>query len=396
MRKIYLFTTNFPYSTPESFLEEEIQYLSKRFEQVIILPFVNNTGKMRSVPANCEVIDIPLSKNRFRYTICGLFHYKTAGILCREFFRSKVFLSWRRLKAWIFAARCLNNCLYNKKLICVLRGMKRDDVAYFYWGTNHNLLSIILKGKVHLVSRFHGQWDLWEESYGGYHPLRTEVAHNLDKAVFIAKKGESYFKERYPYAQTAVFPLGTKDHGLQAEKPNDDVVRVISCSKVYPLKRVPLIFEALNSLSDFQIEWTHIGDGPNFEELKEKVSSERKSHLTVNLPGRISNASVLDFYTKHHFDMFMNLSTSEGVPVAIMEAMSFNIPIVATDVGSTSEEVPEQVGELLSPNPSIQEITNAIRKIVASSSSYTPRLFWQDHYSAAKNYEAFAEMLYNL
>lgn len=394
MKTVYLFTNNYPYSTPESFLEEEILFLSKRFNKVVVLPFVNKAGWMRPVPDNCEVIPIPLSGNRIKYTLCGLFHYKTVGVLTKEFFRNHVFTSWERFKAWLFSARCLNNCLYNKKLQSVLSGVTKDDVCYFYWGIGQCLLSIVLKGKVHLVSRFHGQWDLWEESYGGYHSLRTEVAHNLDKAVFIAKKGEEYFKKRYPFANTAVFPLGTKDHGAQLDNPNDGVVRVISCSKIYPLKRVPLIFEALNTLTDYTIEWTHIGDGPDFESLKEKVKLEKKAHLTVNLPGRIPNKEVLAFYTKHHFDMFVNMSTSEGVPVAIMEASSFGIPILATDVGCTAEEVPAEVGELLPANPTVEEITAAMRKLLTSS--YTPREFWFDHYNADKNYSAFTEMLYNL
>ncbi len=394
MKTVYLFTNNYPYSTPESFLEEEVLFLSRRFDRVVILPIIEGKGKMRPIPDNCEVTCLSLSKNRLKYNLCGLFHYKTVGVLTKEFFRNHVFTSRTRFKAWISSVRCINNLLYNQKLQKVLREVTQEDICYFYWGIGQCLLSIFLRGKVHLVSRFHGQWDLWEESYGGYHSLRTEVAHNLDKAVFIAKKGEDYFKERYPYASTDVFPLGTKDHGTQLDNPNDGVVRVISCSKIYPLKRVPLIFEALNALTDYTIEWTHIGDGPDFESLKERIALEKREHLTVNLLGRIPNKEVLAFYKKHHFDMFVNMSTSEGVPVAIMEASSFNIPILATDVGSTAEEVPAQVGELLPANPTIEVITATMRKLLAST--YSPREFWLNHYNADRNYTAFAQMLYDL
>lgn len=394
MKTLYLFTTQYPYSTPESFLEEEIIYLSKKFDKVVILPFRDGKANMRMVPDNCEVVNIPLSSDRLKYNVCGVFHYKTAAVLTKEFFRSRVFMSGKRLKAWVSSARFLNNCLFDKKLQTLLKNLTKDDVCYFYWGTGQCLLSILLKGKVHLVSRFHGFWDLWEESYGGFHSLRSDVAHSLDKAIFIARKGEEYFKQRYPYASTAVYPLGTKDHGVQLDNPNDGIVRVISCSKIYPLKRVPLIFEALNSLTDYKIEWTHIGDGPDFERLKELIKEEKKEHISVILPGRMPNNKVLDYYSKHHFDMFVNMSTTEGVPVAIMEASSFGIPILATDVGSTSEEVPTEVGELLPANPTVTDICNKIRKLLRSS--YNPRAFWSIHYNADKNYSDFAEMLYNL
>ena len=394
MKTLYLFTSSFPFSVSESFLEDEIRYLSQRFERIVILPFYNGTKTMRPVPYNCEVYKIPLGANRIRYIILGFFHPRTVRIVMREFLRNKVYQSKTKFFAWGASVRYLNNCLYNGKLRKIMKGMKSDDVCYFYWGIGQCLLSIVLKGKVHLVSRFHGEWDLWEEMYGGFHSLRTEVARSLDTAVFISKKGEQYFTNRYPNTPTVVFPLGTKDYGIQMPRPNDAIVRVISCSKVYPLKRVPLIFEALNSLSEFEIEWTHIGDGQDYDLLKHKVATEKKDHLTVNLLGYMSNEFVLKYYSKNHFDVFINLSKSEGVPVSIMEAESFGIPIIATDVGGTSEEVPAQAGVLISSNPTIEEIIFALKTVL--SSKYSPREFWATHYNAEKNYTAFAEMIYAL
>lgn len=394
MKRLFLFTTNYPFDTRENFLEEEIKYLSSKFDRVIIVPFYNGDSPRRIVPDNCDVIKIPLSKNRIVYILLGIFHPSTAFLLIKEFFRSKVYLSKKRLFAWGSSARYLNNCLYNRKLRKIMRDMKPDDVCYSYWGIGQCLLSIVLKGKVKFVSRFHGEWDLWEESYGGFHSLRTDVAHSLDKAVFISKKGEEYFKTRYPYARTVVFPLGTKDYGEQKPRPNDSIIRIVSCSSVIPLKRVDFLFEALDELTDYSIEWTHIGAGRGFDNLKQAIRTKKNSNLTINLLGYMQNEEVLSYYKRNHFDCFVNLSTSEGVPVSIMEAESFGIPIVATDVGCTSEEVTKEVGELLSSNPTIQEITMAIKKVV--NTKYEPRAFWLKHYNADKNYREFAEMLLNL
>ena len=394
MKTLYLFTNHYPYSYQENFLEDEILSLSSRFHRIVILSFDKDKEFMRSVPNNCEVENIRIGDNRFKYIICGLFHPRTFIVLLEEFFRSRVFLSKKRFSAWVSSARYLNNCLYNKKLEDVLKEMKKDDVAYFFWGIGQCLLSILLKGKVHLISRFHGEWDLWEESYGGFHSLRTDVAKSLDKAVFISKKGEEYFNKRYPNCSTAVYPLGSKEYGMQKPNPNDGIIRIVSCSTVYPLKRVPLIFEALNSMTELQIEWTHLGGGSHFAELEKKIKEEKRDHLSVKLEGMMNHDSVMDYYRNHHFDLFVNLSTSEGVPVSIMEAMSFNIPILATDVGSVSEEVPAQVGLLLTKNPTVEEVSNSIKKML--NTSFSPRIFWEAHYNAEKNYNAFAEMISQL
>ena len=62
-----------------------------------------------------------------------------------------------------------------------------------------------------------GEWDLWEESSGNYVPLREREAACLDYAVFISHKGEEYYRSKYPQSKTVVYPLGSKDYGIQKE-----------------------------------------------------------------------------------------------------------------------------------------------------------------------------------
>ena len=49
-----------------------------------------------------------------------------------------------------------------------------------------------------------------------------------------------------------------------------------------------------------------------------------------------------------HIDLFINTSSSEGVPVSIMEALSVGIPIIATDVGGTKEIVTKTTARIAS------------------------------------------------
>lgn len=50
------------------------------------------------------------------------------------------------------------------------------------------------------------------------------------------------------------------------------------------------------------------------------------------------------------FDLFVNMSLSEGIPVSIMEAISFGIPIIATNVGGNAEIVNDETGVLIPVN----------------------------------------------
>ena len=228
---------------------------------------------------------------------------------------------------------------------------------------------------------------------GDYAPNRQLITSCLDYAIFISRKGEKYFNIRYPNCPSLFIPLGTADmgYGIRSE---DGVLRVVSCSTIYWLKRVDLIFNALCLIKDREVEWHHIGIGPDEDIIKEKVKNECPENLKVIFEGRLKHDDVFNYYKQNRTDVFVNASTNEGVPVSIMEAISFNIPVVATNVGGTSEIVTEETGVLVSPNPTAQELAEAIVK--TQLINITPRAYWEKHYKADNNYKEIAQLLSNL
>src|SRR5690606_35919751 len=90
-----------------------------------------------------------------------------------------------------------------------------------------------------------------------------------------------------------------------------------------------------NRLSHYAIQWHHFGDGPQMSLLEREKSEISIKNLTITLHGRVENSKIYDFYRYNPVDLFINLSSSEGIPVSIMEAISCGIPVVATNVGGT-------------------------------------------------------------
>ena len=175
---------------------------------------------------------------------------------------------------------------------------------------------------------------------------------------------------------------------------NEDQFLLVSCSNVIPLKRVELIVPALSEINDFQIHWVHFGDGPLLEEVIELARNILHSNITYDFKGRVSNQQVLDWYAMNNPSAFINLSTTEGVPVSIMEAMSFGIPVIATDVGGTSEIVDSENGVLIIQNPSSIEIKTAIEGIRANSQKRLAAYHtWEFKYNAAHNYLDFVRKI---
>jgi len=105
---------------------------------------------------------------------------------------------------------------------------------------------------------------------------------------------------------------------------------------------------------------------------------------------------VLDTYRRRRPSVFVSLSESEGVPVALMEAMSAGVPVVATAVGGVAEIVSHRRnGLLLEADPEVADVVSAIEAFAdmpeAEYGSYAQAAWstWNRHFNAEVNYPRF-------
>lgn len=115
--------------------------------------------------------------------------------------------------------------------------------------------------------------------------------------------------------------------------------------------------------------------------------------------GKVDNEEIKKFYRNIDIACFITTSASEGLPVSIMEAMSYGIPVIATNVGGISELI-EDNGILLSGDPKIEEVSESLEEILFSDedSLYGMRKnsyeIWKSKFDANENARLFAEELY--
>lgn len=407
MAHLIIFTNNFPFGNGETFLETEIFYLADYFTAIHIFPlYYGKSITARAIPANTSYSEpffkIDVVTNRMGLLAAGLANNGPVRFAIKEGFNSKVISTFKHLKTYLsetFITRHLLSATNRKKIESVI---KENSILYFYWGDKSSGIVPFLRKKYKnpIVARFHNS-DLYEEIKKGYLPYRTELLKSLSSAVFIAENGEEYLKNRYNKVsfQSHVFRLGVNQVSGSTTK-NDDVFRIVSCSYVVPIKRIDLIIDALNTLN-FKIEWTHIGGGPLLEYIKEK-SKTLKDNITPHFLGHVSNKEVLQFYMNNYIDLFLNVSASEGIPVSIMEAISAGIPVIATDVGGTSEVIDQSFGRLIDKKFSANYLGKLIFEFYSKSSNERLMMrkaagsYWDTKFNANRNYTDFAMFLKNL
>lgn len=115
--------------------------------------------------------------------------------------------------------------------------------------------------------------------------------------------------------------------------------------------------------------------------------------------GFIPNENVQEFYATHTVGAFLNVSESEGVPVSIMEAQSYGIPVIATDVGGTAEIVHDrQNGVLLDSDFSSEDLLRALEIVLNNREAMGKKAveIWETKSDARETTRQFYERLEGL
>jgi len=391
---IVLYTTYYPYEGSEPFITNELQHLLKHFKRVVILPYIQK-GKPVEVPEGVEVLSwkTPVSKKITKASIgriiMGEIRHGENRTAFVKYFRTMRYT----IKTRGYEAVALQNLLEEHKL--------KDALHYCYWFDHFTLVLAILKdeGQISkLLSRAH-RYDLYHQrSKMGLIPFRYFIMNMMDTIVAISQNGKDYLSALYPHYADKVCCsyLGTKDHGiLQSEVPEEYII--VSCASARPVKRLELFFKAFKQLS-ISARWIHLGDGESLKSIRKEID-KLPTHLKVELRGNLSNEAVLEFYKSNPVSCFVNVSESEGLPVSIMEAISFGIPVLATDVGGTAEIVKQECGELLPADISSGDLSVKLEEWATKSKSFNRadiRGFWANNFNESANYESFCNTLKSL
>jgi glycosyltransferase involved in cell wall biosynthesis len=207
-------------------------------------------------------------------------------------------------------------------------------------------------------------------------PEKIEVVHNgvdLDRFKPISEiKGEMRKKLSIP----------------------EDAIVVLTVRRLVYKNGIDTLLEsaALVVKKNPRLVFVVVGKGPDFEEVK-----ERMAHLGIQrnfrLTGFVSDKDLPLYYNVA--DLFALPSKSgEGLPLVVLEAMACGLPVIATNVGGTSEVMSEDYGKLVPPN-SPESLAEAV--IEFSHKDLTmlkkkSRMMMEQKYSWDKNVDKLSEI----
>ena len=403
MKTLVIVTSQFPYGTGESFIASEFPFLARSFDKIIVVAQNVTFEKTRETSLNTTVyrFNPATSLSGFLYIpVLLLSNLQTIINIYREeiIFRKNLSINNKSiLLKKIIKAIQLRTCI---RKVLKEEGINESIVFYSYWlKTGAHAISMLHYKNSIKISRAHGS-DIYEEkTESGYLPLLKFTEQKLDAIFFISENGKSYFEQKlgiessnFVVSYLGIFKPDPETKSVR--KPG--IYTIVSCSNLVPLKRIDLIINALSIVkSDKKIEWKHFGDGELKPELEELAETTLTKRISFRFMGHFPNEELLKFYNTNNVDLFINASSTEGIPVSIMEAQSFGIPVIATDIGGVKEIVTAGTGSLLTVDFSPSDLSKMIEYYMNLNDNEIETIRknainnWNSNFNASSNYEIF-------
>ena len=417
---LVLISDSFPFGTGEEFLEDEIVYLAEQFHSIVIVAVRADDTMLqsRSIPSNVRAFAGRSSRSTKVTWESGDQFIKGAVKLCRVF--PSIVNGWRRIGDGVRSPLAfLQSVRFEASAQLVFRRIVRavtlppSDlsgcvVVYSYWFHLTARVGELLLERIRIcnpgvstvfLTRAHG-YDLYHHrSRSGCLPQRRHLLAAVDSISCVSEHGRRYLAGLYPEYVSKFFVdrLGTRSPQPKADISRKSL-RITSCSGIVAVKRLTLIPAVLQRLVDEGLDpvWTHIGDGPDRLVLEDLIRAYGLQER-VTLIGHVPHDELFYRLASIPTTLFINLSSSEGAPVSLMEAMSQGIPVVATDVGGTGEIVfDKQTGRLVSADARTEDVVSAIRWIWELEQTKFEQMqsacrrLWSERYFGERNYSAFA------
>lgn len=408
-KTLILLCDQYPLSAGEFFIDDEMRVIAPKFDKVLVYTASADIGKNlnRFVPENAEVVSF--SRQKFEADKMKSIFRIFMPMFIAEFF---FVLKKLPLKYWLNAFKIMYVDMHRatnlKKGLIGLCKEKNINMAncvfYSYWHDYKALALAIMRmenGRLKCVARAH-RWDVFaDKNKIPYLPFKKFILDNLSNTISISKAGKEYFYEYVKpclSANISVSYLGKINERKPLLEKWINEILICSCSTLTPVKQVNKIIEVLSLLNVGNLHWVHFGDGLLREELLQYAQKMLPS-VQYEFKGIVPNNKILDFYAENYVDLFINLSSSEGIPVSIMEALSAGIPVLATDVGGTSEAINSENGFLIPADFDCSHVAQIIDNYLDMSQIELQTIrrnayeFWKENYEAGKNYMIFVDKL---
>jgi colanic acid/amylovoran biosynthesis glycosyltransferase len=361
VRIIYV-TSSMPYGPAETFLISEVEEVRKQGHEVLVVPMyprgsVLHTDAKPLLEYVCAqpLLSPPIAKG------------------AAEAFVQDPLRTFRAL-SWLFRGRSAkvllkNLAVYPKGLwLARLAREWKADHIHAHWAATTASMALVASEVSRVPWSFTAHsGDITDWSFSAALPGAAKNALLSLKAFracfvrFISRSGlrKAGLTETGSSPKVFVLHMGVELADLSAVRHEDRRGRatVVCCpADIIPVKGHKYLIKAVAILQErgLDLELWLAGEGVLEEELREQREALNLSNRIIFL-GMLPHQRLMDLYRRGEVDIVALPSVDlgggehEGVPVSLIEAMSYRVPVVSTTTGGIPELLGGGAGVMVPP-----------------------------------------------
>ena len=343
MNKVAFITSVTPFGSQETFILTELLALKRVGVEMIVIPrdlsgeiFHKKAEKLIEKTLCVPWLDINIMK--IFMTFCLLHPLIFIRLVYRICFRA------RNLKI------ALKNAVMLPKAIYLSEILLQESVCHIHahWASTTATMAFIISQVTGIPWSFTAhRWDIKENN------ILREKCKTAEFVRAISERGKKEIIEIIDNENVSqkiiVIHMGVdipeKDGGPGRAS---DMFTIMCPANLLPVKGHRYLLDACRILADKGLKFSCLiaGDGPLEKDLKQ-FATNLKLDQSVEFMGRLSHQAIFELYDTGKIDAVVLPSIitddgeNEGIPVALIEAMSYGIPVISTGTGS----IPELLGD---------------------------------------------------
>jgi colanic acid/amylovoran biosynthesis glycosyltransferase len=266
----------------------------------------------------------------------------------------------------------IGTSIYNDRFSQIVNDTKPDYILIHYGKSALTIKNALMKWSGPVFIYFHG-YDasmLLNQSYTYRKAIGHLLSHKNVHALFVSealkKSFLKYFKDldcRHKVIKLGIDSNQFLRNAYELNKKMVQVGRLVEKKgHLYTLKALKLLQDKGETGG---VHYTIVGDGPMHEPIRQAIKNMSLEHL-VTVHTHVSKDKIWSFLNEATLFVQHSITTdagdTEGLPIALMEAMAMEMPIVSTIHSGIPELVEDGIDGYLSEETNIQHFADNLEK----------------------------------
>jgi glycosyltransferase involved in cell wall biosynthesis len=253
-------------------------------------------------------------------------------------------------------------------IFCSLPSLRRlmaeSDLVHLHFPLPLGVSVLLMRALVKrpLVVTVHGNADVYELPRA-LEPVTRAVLKRADVVVSVSHDLEQYLRGAMGVPNVTVIPNGVDVDEFKPAQSTGAALSLFSVSRLVPRKNIHVLIAAVEQLVSEGAALSLIIAGTGPEE-------DRIRRLAAQSSGSVRFAGFIDEARKRHLlsesDVFVQLSTREGLSIATLEALASGVPCVVSNLPGVREPItPGQTGWYVDDPEDVQSVVATLRDVLA-------------------------------